>query len=305
MSLYLQSCDKTIKLETNSTKLEKFFISDPFPYAIIPNFKVGKTDVNSNFTLIYNDDNKRKIKKRNKIIEISGKYHTDIPEPQFVFLALICFEKIFQENEIYSLHAAAIEKNDNCTLLVGDTFSGKTSVVLECCLNHDFKYISDERTVIRFKDNKVSIEGGNELLSARKGFLQEYLKNNNVDILYSVAHDKKEFFQPEDCGMHKSILPKKLKNVVYIGIDKDYCNIEEISPFSAIWHLYRDLSFDIRTVGYGIFNFPFAFPSFDNEKIANRRLRNIKNAIEEKNIRLYEIRGPKEKIADAIDDLYE
>lgn len=307
MSICLQSCGKSVILETDSRKLEDFFIKDPFSYAKIPNLRVGENKIDSGFKIYYDDSDIKKIKINSKLntIKLSGRYGIDIPEPQFSFIALTCFEKMFQENESYGLHSAAIEKDDCCTLLVGGTFSGKTSVVLECCSNKDFNYISDERSVISFKDKKMSIEGGNSVLAARKGSIREYLKGDNTNVSYSTAHDKKEFFRPEDCGMHKSVLPKKLENIVYIGIDKDYYKVDEIPPFSATWQLYRDLSFDIRTVGYGIFNFPFAFPSFDNRKIANKRLRNIKDAIEKKDVKMYEMRGSKEEIADAIEDLYE
>lgn len=307
MSICLQSCGKSVTIETDSDNLKDFFIKDPFSFATIPDLAVKENENDDGFKIYYSDSDNKKVKINNKLrtIELSGRYGKDIPEPQFSFIALACFEKMFQENGKYSMHSAAIEKDDNCTLLVGETFSGKTSTVLECCLNRDFKYVSDERTTIRIRGNEALIEGGNTLLAARKGFLQEFLKKSDINVSYSAAHSKKEFFRPEDCGMQKTFLPKKLKNIAYIGIDRDYSKVDEISPFSATWHLYRDLSFDIRTVGYGIFNFPFAFPSFDSQKLADRRLKNVKSVIEKGDVKVYEIRGSKEKIADAIEDLYE
>lgn len=307
MNICLQSCGKSVVVETESLKLKDFFIKDPFSYAKIPNLTVEENITNDGFKIYYDDSNAKKIKIDNKIktIRFSGRYGIDIPEPQFSHIALLCFEKMFQEHGSYGLHSAAIEKNDNSTLLVGGTFSGKTSVVMECCLNRGYNYISDERTVVSFKNNEMNIEGGNRFLAARKGFLQDFTKDSNSIVSYSNAHHKKEFFSPDDCGMSKSRLPKKIKNIIYIGIDKGYCKVDEIPPFSATWHLYRDLSFDIRSVGYGIFNFPSAFPSFDNQKISNKRIRNVKNITEKGDVKMYEIRGSKEKIADVIDDLYE
>ena len=221
MKLNINSLDRTILFETNSEELYEYMKSNDFVDETIPAYSSSPSNDSYNFKLVLNNtfnngnidlDYTKKI--CNIEVDISKLY-----KPDLVYLILQIFSRLHEENNTYLIHAASVNYKGKSIILPGVPGSGKTGVAF-AMLKNGGKYLSNDRALIRFYNDKPFVVGGTSCMHVRVPTIKEFLgvdinlpKNiNKEDWNTKILLSKNKL---EEIGFVRGESAEYLKNKIY------------------------------------------------------------------------------------------
>ena len=216
--------------------------------------------------------------------------------PDLVYLALSMIAKELNKDNKYIVHAAAIEKDDNATLILGETGSGKTTLALWHCIKNNSNFLSNDRTVLGMKDGEPFIFNGTKQTHVRLGVIHEYfptLKNKIDTQKLANPWSNKIYINPEfeDLGIKVSNTAK-LKNIIVASTyptANEKTTLERQPEDVAKLSMMRFVSDNIRAYQNIVLSTDDPFPSFDNQELAEKRVKFVKDVVSQTPI--YTARG--------------
>ncbi len=266
----------------SDTKVKSELIKSGFLYQYIPevNIPLDKKDKNSKTKyLLYIKKSKKfyfKIKKQKLYLGYNFQPKKHIND--LITLIDYFLEYIRQKEGIYCVHGSAISWKGKAILIIGPVSGlGKTSLAINLCSKHEYKFIGDEKILIDFN---LFILGGIKQISFNKPQMSNYLEKK-----INLANKEKleKYFLIEK-------KPAKLSLVIQPLVSKGgELEIEKWSPQKADFHFYEELSRKIRGTSRRIINFSVPLESIDSAKIAYHRSKFSKKVA--RNVQFYWIKG--------------
>lgn len=204
------------------------------------------------------------------------RYHSIHQEiHHLAYLVLYGIQQVLQKNNRYCLHSASIVLDKIGYLIVGESGAGKTTAVLEAEKLVNSKIYSDDNTVITIRDGKGFLSFGNSVIFANQPYdsrftfnvqLKKYILENPY-VYYNEIPVRGIFFISPHCrdGLKSGYSQKLLRR------------------------LFDLTSLHITATGYFCDEEGFVYPSKDTQKIALKRLNDMKDFL--KNITVIEILG--------------
>ncbi|MGI5825834.1 MAG: hypothetical protein ACOX50_00295 [Patescibacteria group bacterium] len=210
-----------------------------------------KINEDSNFSFIFNQDQG----------VLSYSKDNQISVEDIITVIDYCLEYARERNNIYCLHGSAVGLDGKGILLVGQASGlGKTTLSLNLCVDHQAKFVGDEKILI---NNKLELINGVKIVSYNKTSLFESVKVNL---------NNKRIGQNTQLVQAQSA-PIKIKLVVQplICPSAKEVEVEKWPELKANFHFYEDLSRKIRGVSRRVGKFSLPLPSLDNEILATKR----------------------------------
>lgn len=278
MELLLSSLDKTIRLKLDSKDLYEYFKSHDYVEETIPSFSASEKGGIADFDVIVEQSSRNKISldADRKICIV----HVNIEKlyrPDLVYLLLLIFTKLHEENGTYLVHAAAVNYHDKGVLLPGVPGSGKTGVAFGL-LRRGGKYISNDRALIKLVDGVPFIVGGTSAMHVRIPTIKEFLKRDialpegidhkdwNSKILLSAKElSQLGVEQGKAAEITAIVFPK-----IIMGSEETKMARQETDK--GMLSLYGLLSEHIRAAGNMFITADWPFPCLDNEVLAKKRI---------------------------------
>ena len=294
----INSAGRIIAVSTNSKRIENLLNNSFVSKTIIPSYCIvedGKPDFQ-----IYLKEGEKRTKFRldltKRLAEISIPEKKAISDYQFSYFLLYLFQRLYQENDMYYLHGSYVSKGKAGTLLLGGEDSGKSRVALKLCLTYNFVINGDECLVFDNKTRRVI--AGSSLMQMSKEKLDYFFSNENIHLAASNRERQKEILNTREMGLYSEV-SEPITRVFYVHLNPYIPRFIELEPFDAQLSLYRDMSEDIRGVGYALLNLNKPLPSLDTYKLAKKRFRVVCDLVKE-GIKVYSIRGNLEEICRTI-----
>jgi hypothetical protein len=179
----LKTCNIVLSITTKLFTITQFL---EFARKILPAIKISNS-IEKDDILVYVEvvRGKNCLKYDGTTLYVSGQYdRLQLMRDSIMALSRI-IESILNENNCFSIHSAAIVKNNEVILFAGEGGVGKTSSALyTTILNPEYKIISGDRTII----SNRTILGGTEVLYLRKGSLQK------IPQLSQIANDSENLW---------------------------------------------------------------------------------------------------------------
>lgn len=248
-------CIKIISKSINLKQLKKDLLDNHLLYRFIPdlNFSIKQKQI------VLSIENQKKIKINFSLKKpfIYGRYPSDFNSTDIIVLSEYLLERLRQESGICTIHSSAIyKKNKSILFFVNLTGAGKTSLALYLHKKYQYQLFSDEKTLIDIK--KIKLVG-----QTRKIFLPEKTKNNLQSFglkLPKIINIKKT--NSKNCCL--LIVPIIIPSATGV-------TVHQYRPDQLRWHLYEEVSKDIRLINGSIFNFSYPLQSLDNHQLAVSR----------------------------------
>ncbi len=284
-----------IKLSSNKKDIEKYFSQSFFPAVHLPEYCLVNKKKGGDFYVNV------RIGKNNFLwVDISKKklYYEvkkcDWDPNNLVFLILSILERLSEEkrDSTYLVHSAAVSKNDKNVVIFGRDCCGKTIIMKYLCELFNFKFISNERTIMNFKDRTI-IYGGTKNVSALKTHFNDYILLSQELSLEKIIFQAKDFYNVE-----KNPSKNKVVLFVYPILDNSINKVEELSEWKATTVLYEEITKVIRGSSYLSHNYLLPFPNLDGKKLSIKRIQFVKNLI--KSHKFLSIRGTPKFISEKI-----
>jgi len=246
----------------------------------------------------------------NNVMTLVGDCNKLINSSTIRSLIFVLADKIRQYNNMFTLHAAAVEKEGKGIVLMGSSGSGKSTMALTLCLKNDFKLISNEYTLIR-NAGKLLITGIYSKLNIRRTTLdnidkclgEQYFLDGKKQIFF----DKKKINPIQlDISTSKGVeVEAKLFVFISVANEEGTCyQIEDKYWISK--YLYGDISKFITANEMPLFyndsTIQIFYKSLDDEEVFDKRLRFINKVINER--KFYMVRGTRQYCAKQIIELY-
>ena len=136
-----------------------------------------------------------------------------LPEQRIWDIIKLCnllSERSFQENGLYSVHAAAFELNGNGVLVLGESMAGKSTLLLEVLGHYGANLIGTEQVIV---SEQHLLVGGTRSIASRKGsfdFFHKDLKNR----IKKIHKSGRLLFDAESLGV-REVHNIPLKVVLY------------------------------------------------------------------------------------------
>lgn len=183
-----------------------------------------------------------------------------ISEGQICHLIYYIMQGELLRNNIYVVHGASFCKNDQATLILGPSKSGKSTIIFELGLKKNLLVYGDD--AIRIQDhNSLFVTGGNTHLGLSPYHSQE---KNYIDSI--------------DLGIH-ALTSAKLTKVVFLEQDLLGTNpTRRISSETGNIRFYESISREMRSAGYCLMEADLALPPLDLGNYSNLFLKELKRS---------------------------
>lgn len=278
-SIYLESAGTTLAVK-GPLEIINDISKNPFLKEYIPNLIIVEKPEGF-FELEINKGQMFKFETdKNAFARITGILNRDFSITDLITVIEYCFELIRQRTGVYCIHASASCHNGKAIILMGGASGiGKTKVNYLLTKNHNFTFISDEKTLI---DKNLNVVGGLNKIIINKAIL---LKDGRIDSLKTEPNKN-------NIPIGYIYQPITTKNGE-LFLDEWDCK-------KANFHIYEELSRKIRGTSRRINNFTFPLESMDTQAISEKRSE-ISRTISEK-IPCATIYGSPEKVAKFISE---
>jgi len=129
------------------------------------------------------------------------------------FLLNTCMLFILYQQDFLVLHGSAVSKNDEVTIFLGKSGSGKSSLAYECAINFKHNILSEDVIAIK-NDKHFSVVPSFQVIKLKKGF--QY--NNEFEHLSVSRNDRleREMYSIPDELFANDETNQKIKNVVFL-----------------------------------------------------------------------------------------
>lgn len=277
-----------INIHTDSRDFCNYLLSDPFLHAHISDLEILSNNYEQpDFEIIHKTSGKNTAYLTKQSIRIYTKIPDVVKFSQLIFLIIPIFELFYEKKGIYSISGAGISNDKHGLILLGGQRAGKSTLASILSINGGLNYWSDER--ILFNLDNGTFLGGNRMISLRKNitetkFFTRLLKNTP---LHQSSSTDKIYYAPNTNKPHQV----QLKYLCVVQINNIPLYSVKLTNLDIKLQLYNNITQTIRSCLNPIINLQYNTPSFDNNKLANNRLRKISNLIDSKNIEGYELNG--------------
>ncbi len=262
-SYYISSCNITLELVVEgSTAFHAALLGEPFWYEFVPNFQLTTKAPPIDTTWYINEATELNYTIKTRTI---ASHLTTIKRVVIIIEAV--FERLRQEQSLYTMHGAAIVNEGQAISLIGNLSGiGKTTLAAYAA-RHGWLWIADE---------KFTISKG-RIIGSTSGIL---------------ANDKTR-------ASASGILPSSpTANYPLAAICQPIVTTETevtrhtLSSSQALWLFYDEMSRDIRQVDGIVDTLLPPLPSLDTCRITAQRLKAAEALI--KTVPAVYLRGPKE-----------
>lgn len=211
-------------------------------------------DETCHYNIYYKNDLKKNVESSKKNVFISYPIE-ELDEECILYAGMPFFERQFAEKSMFTCHSACIVKNGKGVLFLGDAGAGKTSLALRMCLNHNYKLLSNDQTVIGLEKGNLFAFKGTQFINFRKVSVDKNLPefsylfdNRSVD-----AWASKITVLAEDVGIQTTNEKALLKNIYFVKcLDIESFKNKSAVTFGNQFKLYQNLSMHIRGVAASI-----------------------------------------------------
>jgi len=200
-----------------------------------------------------------------------------------------------QEGGSFTLHAAAVSKDSQATLILGSKRAGKTALAMALCLEYGYNLIGNDVVIVgKLESGQLGILGGDGIFKPRRLTMREFPQYREMITFDSATSDfeAKAIVQPERLGVSVEVYPVPLTNSIQIFVDADRATQTKVTlpPHNTLrLNLYENASRYIRGVTTPIFNgegrFMCCLPSFDNLYLAQGRMQLLEQMVREVGVR--------------------
>lgn len=272
--ILIKSCGVSILLETPDVSVREYLFRDPLPRNHFPCLEIlneGEDDIKPDFIFKHSIISSH-IKPF--IEQASDNYlelitSANVPPGQFVFAFLPIFEKLYEKNNLYGLHAASLRFNDWTVIIVGETKTGKSTISAKLHFDHNADFISDEKSIINIQEREVS--GGTNIIALRKDavasghILADIEKFRIVDS----KSTSKNYYNPGSLPKY----PMAIKRILFVfpHFSSLSLSVEEINDFTLSYSLYENITGNIRACLSLFVSDLLPLPSQDSQDMADDR----------------------------------
>lgn len=160
----------------------------------------------------------------------------DLGDETLGVLASRLIELENQENDLFTLHSSAVEKNGRGLVLMGPSGSGKTTCAVDLCLNHEYNLISGDLTLLGYNGSNFKLINGVRDVHIRKEIAEIYfnVRSNSEEVSKRLNHENE----------NKDQNPAYVNGFFYVMGDDYYGNLEidEQKKERTEINLYNELS---------------------------------------------------------------
>ncbi len=283
MNLLIKSVNTQLILRCENVIGSDLLKSD-FVKKYIPDVDIQKIEnnIDSGFVLNVTNTNTLLFTFENTQATLNGLYKSDYSLEDLITIIDYYLEYRRQLENIYSVSGSAVSKDNKGVLILGSTSGlGKTTLALNMCYSQKFKFIGDEKILLK----SDSIIGGIKSIQFNKTWLNDSVPKD---------FDNKLIMESENVKINLIIQPSISK--VGSGLE-----IEKWDSLKTNFHLYEELTRKIRGISRRISNYTYPLPSIDNEAIAMARSE-FSRLISE-SVEAYSIKGNIEEVMQKINSL--
>lgn len=180
---------------------------------------------------------------------------------------------------------------------MGETGSGKTTTSLSLCSDHDFRFISNERTSIDARIKKI-ISGTKRIsispmMAKTVPKFRKYIKDKG-------SWDRKILLSPQEIGIETE-KDAKLEAIYFINSkQKEDFGFSSLESKFLIHKLYKECSALLNGSSFILFDYSKPAPDIDTEKMKEERIKAMKRILEE--IKTGYLVGSTDKISSYIEN---
>ena len=264
--------------------LKQYFIKNKekieFPELVILDDE--KTFENEKYIMKYRNSNEKTITCNQNEISVTYPYE-ELTDKNIAYLSKYLIEKQLGEMGMATCHSACVSKNGQAILLLGDAGAGKTSIALNLCLKNDYSLISNDKTVIGVKNDKLYAFSGTKYLNLR----YKSIKENLPELIYLYGEEYIETWaekiqvQAHEIGINESFKPTEITDIIFLHIDnrEEKLTVSQGDSRRNNFILYNNISENIRACSSSFVDkkgHPVGYiPSYDSEDIYKKRVRII------------------------------
>lgn len=150
------------------------------------------------------------------------------------------------------LHSSAIQRDNNVILLVGGTGAGKTTLSTIMCINHNFKWLSNDQVGLSVVNSSIEITQGYDLIDFRHitlSYLQNYLPSSILSVIQdrlpeinTTTSKTSPPFEYSNLLMNRGNIPSKVSHIVFLriveGIDSPTNSLDRLN---STWSLMQEI----------------------------------------------------------------
>lgn len=292
----LTSFNTSIIIDTNNLSLFEEIINFDFTYKYIPSVQLKKLSSehiqDDFFHLKITDTSEENLhfqfEKTCATLVCSLGLNVNLRD--IVSVIDYCLDYVRQGAGVYNIHGSSVTKDDKGIIIIGSISGlGKTSLALNLCTQHGFKFVGDEKMLISSDGNII---GGAKMIEFNKPGL---FKSVNPDLNNKKIEDLSKLISIEDASCRLSLV---IQPLIVTGAKLD---VEEWPEIKTEWHLYEEMSRKIRGISRRISNFSYPLDSIDTFEIAQKRINTAKHI--SKQAKGYCIRGDLKSVMSEIINL--
>lgn len=204
--------------------------------------------------------------------EISDTEEFECDIRRIITSVIACF---LQREQIFLVHASAVEYAGRGILLLGGSGSGKTSVAVRMHLDHKAKILGDETVALALKEGNISILGGGSSPELR----ENTIRANFPELVRTYQEEKRYegvLFLPDI--VERGSFPLRVDMICLVRADygkTGVAGVVNVSAGIASKHLFEALSEAIQGGEYAP-SVKWAIPSLDTPEFVSERLHAIR-----------------------------
>lgn len=306
-----------VLLATNSNEIINFFLYNRESVReTIPGVEVNRVDDSLEMKepyIVYMDSSENEVRIDEKTNTAIIKFPVQkLFFPDLVYLVLSMMSKELNKESKYFIHCSIVEKNGKGIMIIGDPGSGKTTLSLYLSMNRNFGFVCNDRALLEFSDEVPYVTAGTLETCIRVGVIPQFFPM----LMGKIDKGKLEnpwnsrfYLDPEFENLGINIKPTT--PISYVLFTLTYPTTVSQTRLERYDNSKRQDVSILKTMGCFsqyiradnnmLISMEYPFPSFDNQELACRRLRDVKrfvNATE-----MYSARGDIKSLADMIDEL--
>ena len=268
--LSLNSLDKKLYLITDDSKISNLMLSE-YPARFIPEYNANESEeVKDNYWVLeyYHGKFRQTIDEKNKRMNVTV---SDYSYGELSFLVLQLFEKLFEKEEKYIVHASAVSDDNGANLIIGNSGSGKTTLSFTL-YNKGYKFISNEHTIIDPKNRRII--GGTKVITFKE-FQKEYITDKLIEFPTDDNHKIYLFDLSDKPNVIQQDKIKMITMPIIYPHETKEAKVLKASEFAVRDNLI-ELPNGLMRGSYVYLNkFRFLGKNIDNLTLSNKRMTNI------------------------------
>jgi hypothetical protein len=285
----IRSLNKTIEVLTDSQSHIDHLDTGGLIRHIIPDYRVDSKHDVADYQLELIESETFSVNRYDSKLTVRGKLET-IPKENIAHIISYLLQNPYQQEGMYYFHGAAIAKEANGVLLLGNSLAGKSTVSFTLA-ESGYSHLGDEAIIIGNISPKIL--AGNKYVA---------FDNKTVE-------DYPNIFRNMTLGSDKSSKGKSYGVINTIKQEPDLCAVtflklggskEIFSKLNTDWatiRLYEETSRIIRGVGYTVAT-KYPLDSLDTFDISKRRLEYCEHIAQK--IPIYQLAGSLDFIVERI-----